>query len=145
MIKRWLFRSFFIGLLVLCVGAWVISRWWTSEFTYLGTSYDGATLADGRIGFGQNHSPSTFRTGWHQDFRPNVRGYWSVSDLSPNLHGLGFSCYHDSGRWDIIIPLWLPTLLLAGLNWFVWRKTKPKPVGRAFPIEPATKPGELKS
>src|SRR4051794_15933242 len=28
MICRWLFRSFFIGLVVTCVSAWVASYWW---------------------------------------------------------------------------------------------------------------------
>ena len=49
------------------------------------------------------------------------------------------------GRWpgwrdslQIVFPLWLPTLLLAGLNWFVWRKTRAKYNGRGFPVEPVS-------
>ncbi|HVT81139.1 MAG TPA: hypothetical protein VHM90_10825 [Phycisphaerae bacterium] len=40
--------------------------------------------------------------------------------------------------FEIVFPLWLPAVVLAGLNWFVWRKTRAKGVGRAFPVEAAS-------
>ena len=39
----------------------------------------------------------------------------------------------------IILPLWLPTLGLAGLNAFVWRKARRRMPRRPFPVEPAKK------
>jgi hypothetical protein len=49
----------------------------------------------------------------------------------------------DPAGWQIIFPLWLPTLLLVVLNGFVWRWTRRRKVGvgaAGFPVEPAKKP-----
>jgi hypothetical protein len=46
---------------------------------------------------------------------------------------------------DVLFPLWLPTLLLSSLNWFVWRKTRPKIMAeRAFPVEPTNNSAKSK-
>ena len=55
----------------------------------------------------------------------------------PTSHGFyagEFSGIKNS--WAIVFPLWLATLLLAGLSWFAWRKTRGAGVGRGFPVEP---------
>ena len=39
----------------------------------------------------------------------------------------------------VIMPLWFPTLLSALVLWFVWRKTRAKPIGGAFPVEVTAK------
>jgi len=44
--------------------------------------------------------------------------------------------------WQIIFPLWLPTLLLVALNGWVWRWTRRRKVGVGavgFPVVPAKK------
>lgn len=45
------------------------------------------------------------------------------------------------GFLQVAFPLWLPTVLLAGMNWFVWRRTRSmgaaRGAGRAFPVEPS--------
>jgi hypothetical protein len=60
-------------------------------------------------------------------------------------HGFGFAYHPDpSGlshdNWYVIIPLWFPTLLSAGLLWLVWRKTRKPNPGVAFPVEIAAPP-----
>jgi hypothetical protein len=47
-----------------------------------------------------------------------------------------------AGRWDgrpdswvVIVPLWLVTVVLVGVCWSLWRKTRGTGTGRGFPVE----------
>ncbi len=55
--------------------------------------------------------------------------------LPDSLAALGFEApiceKHDWGSWEIIVPLWLPCLVLGGLRTAAWlhvRQTRPDPV-----------------
>jgi hypothetical protein len=52
---------------------------------------------------------------------------------------LGFSFKRTSPkRFIMTVPLCSVAAIQAGLTWLVWRKTRRKLAGRAFPVEPAT-------
>ena len=146
--KHWLIRNIFIGLLALCAVFWAGSYWRATEISHdgvLGTAGESLRMSDGRISIDKYYivdDPSATQPKWtysSESFSPEAaraRG-WDFYERS-KYRCLGFSLEPWSSA---TIPLWFPTLLFALLLWFVWRKTKAKPVGGAFPVEPA-KAGE---
>ena len=136
MFCRWLIRGLALMLLTLCVGAWVGSYWRAIGIAYSGT--ERCLVLDegnGKAVFGVEFLPPgvPLWPGWH--FLRKVyldAGY----DNSPyHLMGFAFQKRVDStiiGRtsvWWVWVPLYFPTLLSALLLWFVWRKTRAKPIG----------------
>lgn len=138
MVKRWLIRSLCLLPLACVVGVWV-------------TSYFGQFIwhdwLDGRgwevndvrgLVYVSEDPGSRFRMHLHyESLGPLMSGNMDWNSVTPTL---GFYCGtvgSDDYMFGIIFPLWLPTLLLLGLNWFVWRKTRVKYNERGFPVEPA--------
>lgn len=120
--KRWLIRSIFIGLLTLCIVAWVGSYWRGVTMEHNGNERVIFALGDGRIGILQFMPIG--REGWGF-FSVLPRDFsWTNWDEIATYHGR-----HFGSGWWVKIPLWLPTLLSALLLWFIWRRTRPKPRG----------------
>ncbi len=135
MLRRWIIRNCFIALCVVCVATWVGSYWRFFELGYHGDIEYSGGIQSGRLG------------GWRVIIGPPPYHAWLWSSSRPapwqddadstKFHLLGFAVYYvPSWYTTITIPLWFPTLLSAVLLWFVWRKTRPKLVGKAFPVEP---------
>jgi hypothetical protein len=142
--KRWLIRSIFIGLLTLCVGTWVGSYWQGIGIDYGGTERNlGLTGADGEaVLAAEDNDPFGSVLGWHfYRFNRAARSGTGYEYAQYRLLGFGFEKVVRPTCWFVWVPLWFPILLFALLLWFVWRKTKAKPVGRAFPVEPVGKLG----
>ena len=146
--KRLIIRSFFIMLLLLGVGGWGWSYFYTVDLSYsastgrLHTQF-GTITVEGEISGGKLilvcfDNPWYWR-GW--SFSQNRRR--SKNDLETYVEQwndwqlLGFRFYID-GTYHlrfIQIPLWFPSIVFSIGYWLVWRKTRPKPIGRAFPVE----------
>jgi hypothetical protein len=144
--RRWIIRSFFIGLLVLCVGGWVGSYWFGWGISSSAQEAWVIECESGRMYLAMWNS-----FGWPGS-HPHDPGsvYFFIAD-SKYLgsvarryhHFIGFQSINDlDGGRCIIIPLWFPTAISAALLLFVWRKARPKPKGRAFPVELKTKEGQ---
>lgn len=142
--KRWLIRSLFIGLVVLCVVAWVGSLWRSLDIDHSGKTWDEMSVADGRICIQEIVPDFPIMQGWHTTFRSTHWNIWKSEDANSQYHLAGFSLHQSVKIWAVTIPLWFPTLLSVGMLWLLWRKTKAKPIGHAFPIEPAAKSGKTK-
>ena len=154
MIKCWIIRSFFIGVLLVCVVVWV-----GSYFRSAGIAFNGAhRLAALDADWGEVHITDVASARGGSVLSPFYCGQASPAPVQTWLkymsyHFLGFAVmpYHDVrvlGRtfsWgEAMFPLWFPALLSGLLLWFVWRMTRPKiPMERAFPLEPAN-PGDSK-
>ena len=133
--KRWIIRSLFIGLLLLCVGGY--------GFSYI----RGCEVADTfnkvwgvQSGWGKLHLSwfgiSSFSGLWVNDF-PVDAGYdLEYVDHFHSHYCLGFFIRFEPDRTLFTIPFWFPTTISALLLWWVWRKTRPPVKGRAFPVEP---------
>ena len=137
MIGRWLIRGLALTLLTLCVVVWVGSHWqavWVyapaeNHVRYLRVE-DGTlsyTETDGR-GFGQ----------WELLHGP-AAGLEIAQDVYRRTmyHFAGFAYHRAAGtnpHWYVYIPMWFPTLLGTLLFWFVWRKTRTRFTGKAFPV-----------
>ena len=142
MMRRWVIRSMLILLLAMCVTAWVGS-YWALGISHYGRTWDGVLLEDGRIGIVQFNSIFNFNgvPGWDWGKHRGVMD-WTIWDKNRDTYAaLKFSYSSSVIHWGVTFPLWFPTLLAALLLWFIWRKTKAKPIGGAFPVEP-TKAGE---
>ena len=146
MIRRWFIRGLALTLLALCVVAWVGSYWRGAYLMHDGRGWQQrAILARGGIGLGILRVSGPFHSQW-------LRGTMAIEpDFGWGLDKddvFGWTGFHFVYRWadkTIVIPLWFPTLLSALLLWFVWRKTRAKQTGRAFPVQvPATILGESK-
>ena len=145
--KRWIIRSFFISLLVFCVGAWVGSYSQYACVQYIGTS--NALFFGGECGwlwFGNYGSRPIGSSPWDFAHLRASQVRTRQQYLSTDWHRAGFAWKSNSKLREFTawIPLWFTTLLALLLLLLVWRKTRPKMAGRAFPVEPAAKSGELK-
>ena len=136
MVKRWLIRTLFLLPLACVVGVWVTSYFGALMMLRSHGIYLACTSVHGGVWLIEDHLPD-LDVPLHVEFKQG----WKVEDVySLPSSKLGFYFGPDSFHEDsleIAFPLWLPTLLLAGLNWFVWRKTRAKYNERGFPVEPA--------
>jgi len=136
---RWLIRSFFITLLVLCIGAWVWSYPFRERVGYTGrTGYQEWVCEIGGGGvFVGRHWGFTGTPGWEY-LHLGKDNFPDGTDGSPYLLGFRFfsSPPPPAGLGSFaIVPFWFMTALSTAALVFVWRKTgKPKPL-RAFPVE----------
>lgn len=151
MIKRWLIRSLFLLPLLCVVGVWVPSYWqMAGVIRNVPPHVSIWQINCGSFSFVDLQE-------WLTAEKAEIWGYAHaeadlvearVRYLGSEYHFIGFAYDAPSPilkSREIIIPHWFPTLLLLVLNWLVWRKTRARLEGRAFPVEPAAKPGELKS
>jgi hypothetical protein len=137
MLRRWLIRVPFLLTLVCVPGVWVVS-------------YFGA-LAAYTDSHGDRRYVSAVQGLWDMGklsgvaytSRPYFGFYRGLKtkdwNLPPTTLGFYFGSplpfYHG---FEIIFPLWLPTLLLAALNRFIWRKTRHSSDSKGFPVEAAS-------
>jgi hypothetical protein len=126
--KRWIIRTFFIGLLLLFAGGWVGSYKYGWEVGYRNNNTWVLEVNRGRIDLD-----------WWDSFNIHEEQGWygrsAYAQVPINYDHLGFFWMNEAGIIWLSIPFWFPTTVSAALLWWVWRKTRPKPVGRAFPVE----------
>ena len=140
--KRWIIRSFFIGLLLLCVGGWLVSFkvGWVVGYNNVHNHNEYEMVVHwGKIRFSfldGHHAVAFVPDGWFQDTFPAypLKGTNADADLYGRKF-VGFESGEVGRRQWISIPFWFPTTISAAFLWLVWRKTRPKPKGRAFPVE----------
>ena len=134
MVRRWLIRGVCFLALALMIAAWIMSyrAAFGANFYFAGRF--------GTIG-GVYGLCRVFET---PGPRPGFSYFWfeprtTLTMLSPPPLTLGFgfvsSGVFGPGALCVFFPLWLPTILLAALTWYVWRKTKVLGEGRGFPVE----------
>ena len=139
--RRWIIRSFFIGLLTLCVAAWG----WSYYYEHL------VFLKHGSNSLGLGQSNGTWIAAWatysggHEGL--NFETSRNTDDLSEWLGRqsmvysfLGFFISKDRSSstqlFVVGVPFWFLTILAAVSLFFVWHKTRPKPnPATAFPVE----------
>src|ERR1035437_9628380 len=138
--RRWIIRSFFIGLLLLCVGGWVWSYKYGWIFRY--SRHNGGSV---RSHWGKIHltwmddSWAPFPTErWHiypADAAIDANYIKYIHNGHYSHHCLGFFITIEADSMFVVIPFWFPTTISAALLWLVWRWTRPRVQGRAFPVE----------
>jgi hypothetical protein len=133
MIRRWLIRMPFLLALALVVSVWMASYFGGLQLT---------CWFRGRLGSVGAVQGATFMIHATHQGAPAQYRFRFQDGATAEEWGIvpAFWCGRLSwGAWSVNFPLWLPTLLLGGLNWLVWRKTRPKHNGKGFPVEPAGK------
>ena len=134
MLRRWLMFGLALMLLSLCLGAWGVSYWREIYASHNGKTYLDFILNSGRLEIYRGTSQGT-APGWH--FVNAEALSWDRLDQHSKFCWLGFSYSVGIDGSYFTIPFWLPSLLSLLFLWFAWRKTRPKPKGKAFPIEPS--------
>jgi hypothetical protein len=124
--------------LAVCVAAWVASYWWNpmlfSSHSGLMWNFD---LQCGGVEVSRVIAQQAVGgTGWRQYHADEEAAEWSYRSSTYRCGGFSYWSRPSPGILSIVrIPLWLPTLLVGGISWFLWRGTRRKNVGGAFPIE----------
>jgi len=133
MLRRWLIRVPCLLALAFVVGVWVTSYFAEIAVNKEATGRAWVVLAAQGLGSmgedgGIRYPDSALRFSWFGGPDPG---------MPPTTLGFYVGPWPRSPKsLMIILPLWLPTLLLAALCWFVWRKMRAKYNGRGFPVEP---------
>ena len=137
--KRLIIRSFFIGLLVHCVGGWGWSHIYVQCLRFHPTDdfrlYE-LTIAQGRCFIGEitGERLMILANGWTlQTLNYKDSSEYHLDEPNsldqPNFHLLGFAYGRSTVNlycWIVVIPFWFPTTISAILLLLVWRKTRPK-------------------
>ena len=139
MFRRWLIRSLALTLLTFCVAAWVVS--YSGEYG-VRPHLQAEIVCGFNDGFvylvvWMNPDYDIIFPFW--DYRPGDSQAYGAYKRAKH-HLLGFAYRSSSSRsWYLLVHMWFPTLLSALLLCFVWRKTRAKPIGGAFPVEVAAR------
>ena len=137
MLRRWIIRSFFMVPILLCLGTWgwsrshgmwieychhdryvaSVSQWGTVEVQW-GTSYG---LAEG----------------WACQISPEaIAHFWPVHSYTGSF--LGFAYLREGTMPHTLhllqAPYWFLIIVFSAILYVVWRKTRPRGTGRAFPV-----------
>jgi len=84
-----------------------------------------------------NTSAASRPDGWHfrvMSYEGLPPRFFDMRQYSYAPNFLGFQLYWSKGIKHLRIPYWFILLLLAITTLVVWRKTRPKPPGRGFPV-----------
>ena len=133
MFRRWLIRGLALTLLTLCVVAWVGSYWLMVCAGHWGEREVLIQVEWGRIGLSCSNADRP--SNWGVIHYPAASNVWLLSDTRVRFHWLGFTLRYDFRGFGGTVPMWFSTLLGFLLFCLVWRKTRAKPAGGAFPVE----------
>lgn len=138
MFRRWLIRIPFLLVLTFVVGMW-IGSYFGESFLYNATT---SRFREGGAIQGLAFVGDSERDWFHKmddlEFIFGVRASYDSPLHCPTKLGFYGGRWFMNDSFIIVFPLWLPTLLLLAVNWFVWRKTRLNSVTRGFPVEPAS-------
>jgi hypothetical protein len=133
MTRRRFLRATSFTLLILCLAAWG----WSHKFVEVLIYYGDRTneLQFDRRGIAYSNEPNYFEfEGWRHSNEAIIPGMQAIQDVLTDYHLFGFSMYRNFGRSIVRLPWWFPTLLLAAVTWWTWRKTRTK-AGRGFAVD----------
>ena len=139
MFRRWFIRLLVLLPIVLCIIGW---GWSSTHTGWIRYSYGTNTFNANWIGCGtrkgfiffQNgiDSPVRFRAGWHCGAESDKA---TESSFVPSTGFYGFDHSVSLHTQFLFLPYWFLVLIFSGLLWLIWRRTRPKPKGGAFPVE----------
>ena len=140
---RWTIRGTCLTLLVICMGLWVLSYFYTAAVVHMGSSEFRAGVAGGRVEVAhiRVHLRGPFglrASGWFTELYAVPPGRpFTLHLLDGRVLGFTVDPVLFAWRnWDVRIPFWFPTVLLALLSLSAWRNTGRGKPGRGFPVEP---------
>ncbi len=133
MVHRWIIRSCFIALLLLCMDGWKLSReqfgwvgYQQTENLWLGGLQDGSLYAF-------HFSLVGVHRGWHYQTGPF---HLDVLDHHTNLSFIGFVfASHGTAALAVGIPFWFLTGAAALSLVYAWCKMGQSKKLQAFPVE----------
>ncbi len=137
MLRRWIIRSFFIVPILLCLGAWGWSR---SHWMRIGychherfvSYYSARGIVDVRWGTSHGQPDEWWCHTWpadHPRFWPAYRG-----TTFPGFHYF-YERTETHTSTLLEFPWWFLIIVFSAILYVVWRKTRPRGTGRAFPVE----------
>ena len=133
---RWMIRSFFIGLLLLCVGGWIASYKYRWTIFSRDRNFWSMSCTCGRLHLAK-YQPNWVFKDWGVYTSPADAELDSAFFAQSHGHYLlGFIMSTGPTWLWVAIPFWFLTTISAALLWWVWQKTRPKP--RGFPVELAS-------
>jgi hypothetical protein len=129
-----------VGMVAVCVAAWVGSYWVNGWVCYLGGgSYRAVGVHYGAVTYHAIYNLG-FRGGWEGHWQQADREMYEISYASCTyrLRGFGVTPMEGHHRF-VMVPLWVPTALAGVMLWGVWQRRKRKGVPGAFPVEEGEK------
>jgi hypothetical protein len=135
--RRWFFRVTSLTLLLLCLAGWGWSTRYSEIISYGSeTRWRAVMLRPSGI-VCASQTPPLGPPGWkHHHLVPNPAEDMRIFDSARRFLGFGWLRYNVGRNTDCRIPYWFPTLLLAALTWWTWRKRRNEGT-RGFTVEGA--------
>ena len=136
--KRWLIRSVFMLPLLLCVVGW---GWSGSQRTWIDyCPHDRVVDCDSLWGVvGVQWGTLTGQPDWwvYGTTETSNAQFWPTYRSVDSF--LGFRYFHarttTRSTTRLQAPLWFLIIVFSAILYVVWRKTRPRGTGRAFPVE----------
>lgn len=119
-------------LFLLCLLLWVGSYFANVGLQHNGTHQYGVEVGGGNLYLYHSDYPA-MRT-WVVMARRSNPGWYTAFDAYRHF-GFGWKNKDREAYAFVSCPLWLPTVVLAGIAWWGWKRTKTRNAGRAFPVE----------
>jgi hypothetical protein len=140
MVWRWVFRGLAFLLLAVCVAAWVGSYFKTAALSKTeGRYYWVVWLQCGELGVGEDVGPRREESRWAVRFLDSVPASQTFyAGCEHRWLGFAYRAGAPTPRdWSryYFVPLYVPTVLAAGVLWLAWRRTRAKHCGKGFPVE----------
>ena len=145
MFKRWFIRGIFAFPIVLCLLGW---GWSSCHQCRIGYLRAGSMLEVGTWSGNLALAWGSYYPGVALDAQPEGWRFW-LSKQRPefvlpaqwhSLTFLGFNYHHDPGLagykgWTRVqVPYWFFIVLFSPVSVLVWRKTRHRKLGPAFPV-----------
>jgi hypothetical protein len=129
MFRPWLIRSLFTLPILLCLAGW---GWGAGRYSFVRYVHDGAF-----VGASPSFAAVTVDVvwassepdGWDWDDSPSSRSrLWPPGNPElPSFLGFGFGFGAHGYALAFSVPDWFLILILSGVLFLVWRKTRPNP------------------
>ena len=138
MFRRWLIRSLFMVPILLGLVGWEWSAGHSGEVWYQHDDLRvGGATGWGVLGVGTIDSRSGMfgaePDGWICKVSPMAEIRFLLPNNSNVILGFGYGSMPSSHQVEV--PYWFLIVIFSVVLFFVWRKTRPKPQGGAFPVE----------
>ena len=139
MLRRWYIRTLLILALACCLTAWIGGYYRAFYIHHASSNLYVVGAFEGYLDFAYCTDPMSAPPWGFRSLKQRDHDYVQQEYADSQFHFVGFAFDHRHVALNVTalwIPLWFPTVVVAVLLFFSWRKPRLRSAATAFPIEP---------